>query len=287
MIAPDRSAAGLPREGRANSKGVDEMRRGPAHDGRRHRQRIESLPSTIEVLETRAPLADGITAAAAPPLHAVVGVPLKNALFATYTVTDPAGAPGTQWRALINFGDHQTDGPVFPVEKGSEFEFVDTHTYAAPGNYTVTIMIAVPGSGLPNDNTVTTQVSVTTSTPTPTPTSPQPPPTPQIWATGLRLKAKVNRTFHGDVVNFKEAGTHANDFQALINWGDDSPPATGRIRGLGKRGFAVIGSHRYATPGFFHVFVRIDGPAGQEIVPESLIRVFLAGPARSKPKKTV
>lgn len=95
----------------------------------RRRRKIGSLPAMIEALETRALLADGITALGAPPIHAVVGVPINNALFATYTVTDPAGEPGTQWRGLINFGDGQKDGPVIPIEKGAEFEFEDTHTY--------------------------------------------------------------------------------------------------------------------------------------------------------------
>ncbi len=48
-------------------------------------------------------------------------------------------------------------GPLIPVEKGAGFEFVDTHTYKTPGTYTVTVMIAVPGSHAPNDNTVTTR----------------------------------------------------------------------------------------------------------------------------------
>src|SRR4029077_14552794 len=108
----------------------------PELRGERRRRRIDSLPRTIELLETRVLLADGITAAAGPPINAVAGMPITNAVFATYTVTDPSGEPGDQWRALINFGDGHSDGPLIPVGKGDGFEFVDTHTYNTPGTYT-------------------------------------------------------------------------------------------------------------------------------------------------------
>ena len=117
-------------------------------------------------------MADGITPAPGPPINAVVGVPIRDAIFATYSVTDPSGGPGDQWRAHINFGDGQGDGPVIPVQRGEEFEFRDTHTYQATGTYTVTVMIALPGSHTPNDNIVTTQVTVALAAPTPTPNPP-------------------------------------------------------------------------------------------------------------------
>jgi hypothetical protein len=44
----------------------------------------------IEVLETRALLADGIAPAAGAPIGAVAGVPITNAVFATSTVSDPS-----------------------------------------------------------------------------------------------------------------------------------------------------------------------------------------------------
>ena len=114
----------------------------------------------VEGLEARALLADGITPAPCADINAVAGVPITNAIFATYTVSDPSGAPGTQWRAQINFGDGQTTKQVPPIQDGSVFDIDATHTYSAPGTYTVTVMIAVPGSSTPNDNTVTLTVNV-------------------------------------------------------------------------------------------------------------------------------
>ena len=78
--------------------------------GDRRRRRLGFRSRAIEVLEPRALLADGITVAAGPPLKAVAGLPISNAVFATFTVTDPFAVPGPNWRALINFGDGHSDG---------------------------------------------------------------------------------------------------------------------------------------------------------------------------------
>ena len=193
--------------------------------------------------------------------------------------------PGRSRAALINFGDGRSDGPVIPVEHGEDFEFVDTHTYNAPGVYTVRVMIAVPGSQEPNDNTVTTQVTVTSSTAAPTPipppsppTSPPSPPTsppspPRLAGSGLNTRVREHRTFHGTVARFSEPHTKATQFQAIINWGDQSAPTPGLVRARGRGRFIAIGTHRYVTPGTFNVAVKIEDGSGQEIVTESLMRV--------------
>ena len=89
---------------------------------------------------------------------------------ASFTVTDPSGDPGSKWRALVDWGDGQSDKQVVPVQVGNHFEFRGTHTYATAGNFSIKVRIAVPGSGKPDDNVVTTSVSVNAPTPTPTPT---------------------------------------------------------------------------------------------------------------------
>jgi hypothetical protein len=218
----------------------------------------------LEVLEPRALLADGISPAPVSPLHAVAGVSLSDVVFATYTVSDPSSGPGDQWRALVNFGDGQADGPLIPVPQGAGFAFVDTHTYKAPGTYTVTVMIAVPGSHQPNDNTVTTQVTVTAGSSAPT--KPAPPSTPA--AIGLMLRAKAGRMFHGPVARLSDSLASARQLGALIAWGDDTPPTAGRIRGRGPGRFQIIGSHTYATPGRFQVFVTIRDAAGHQVAAE-------------------
>ncbi len=230
------------------------------------RKRPTYRVGSLEILESRALLADGISPAAVPPLHATAGVPLSNVVFATYKVTDLTSGPGDQWRALINFGDGSpADGPLNPVPQHAGFAFVDTHTYKAPGTYTVTVMIAVPGSHLPNDNTVTTQVTVTAGPSSPT--SPAPPSTP--IATGLTLRARTGRTFHGPVARLSDSQAGAAQIGALISWGDETPATAGRIRGRGPGRFRIVGSHSYSTPGRFHVVVTIRDAAGHQIATES------------------
>jgi hypothetical protein len=235
------------------------------------RRRVGFRSGLLEVLEPRVLCADGISPAPGPPIHAVAGVPISNAVFATYTVTDPTGAPGDQWRGLVNFGDGQVDGPLIPIAKDAGFEFVDTHTYRLPGTYTVTVMIALPGSHMPNDNTVTTTVTVAAATGMPTPTPTAPPPT--LAATGLTLKVRAGRTFHGSVATIHEARAVPRDFTATIDWGDLSPPTAARIRARGGGRFAVIGSHRYLAPGVYSVDVAIRDASGRQVFTASRMRV--------------
>jgi hypothetical protein len=124
---------------------------------RRGRARGGFGPGTVEVLEIRALMADGIAPSPGAALTGTAGVPLTNVPVATFTVTDPSGAPGTKWDSLIEWGDGQHSALV-PATAGpnNTFQFLGTHAYAAAGTYTITVMIAVPGSQKPNDNTVTT-----------------------------------------------------------------------------------------------------------------------------------
>jgi hypothetical protein len=233
------------------------------------RQRGRSRPSyrsrPLEALEPRALLADGISPAPGPALHAVAGVPLSDAIFATYTVTDPLSGPGDQWRALVNFGDGQADGPLIPVEQRTGFAFVDSHTYRSPGTYTVSVMIALPGSHQPNDNTVTTQVTVTAGSTSPT--GPAPPSTP--IATAVAIRARAKRPFRGPVARLSDPQTGARQLGVLISWGDETPPTAGRIRTRGAGHFQIVGSHTYAAAGIFPVVVTIRDAAGHQVAAET------------------
>jgi hypothetical protein len=222
-------------------------------------------PETIERLELRALLADGISASPGPLITATAGVPISNAVFATFTVTDLSGRPGTDWRALINFGDGHRDDFVIPVEKGSEFEFVDSHTYQAPGSYTVTLMIALPGSMRPDDNTVQTPVTVNPST--------QPPQGPHVSASGHKVSARANRLFHGAVATGRLQHLALAGTTATIDWGDESATTAGRIKTTGRGRFAVTGAHRYLAQGLYHITVTITDSAGQAVTVASLAQV--------------
>jgi hypothetical protein len=251
----------------------------------------------IEVLEARALLADGITPAPGAPINAAPNVPINSAIFATYTISDPSGEPGTQWRAEIKFGDGQVSKQIVPIQNGSVFDIEATHTYTAPGTYTVTVMIAVPESHKPNDNTVTTQVTVASPTPTPTPTTPTPttptptpttptpttptptpttPPPPSIGSfqsSGLNVRSKVAKTFHNSIARFSDPKTLPTQFSAAIDWGDQSGSTPGQIKRQGKGRYVVVGSHRYQAPGAYQVTIAIRDAAGDVIAAHSSVTV--------------
>jgi uncharacterized protein YjdB len=141
-------------------KSVEISRRGYG----RHRR--APVPPSLEVLENRLLLADGISASPGPQINGSPGVAITSAVVATFKITDSTGSPGSKWNAKVNWGDNT------PLEKrltptalpDGSFEFLDSHTYAASGNYTVTVMIAVPGSHKPNDNTVMTSAVIASQT---------------------------------------------------------------------------------------------------------------------------
>jgi Bacterial Ig-like domain (group 2) len=120
----------------------------------------------VEVLEDRILLADGINPSPGPPITGAPGVAVTNAVVATYTIADPSGNPGTKWRAKVAWGDNTSDDKkLAPTQlPDGSFEFLDSHTYATAGTYTVTVNIAVPGSHKPNDNTVTTTATIKAQT---------------------------------------------------------------------------------------------------------------------------
>jgi hypothetical protein len=230
----------------------------------------------IEVLEARALLADGITPAAGAPLNGTAGVALTNVVVATFTVTDPS-VNGSTFRARVNWGDNpgsfDKNVPATPLGNGS-FEFLDSHTYAQAGTYTITVNIAVPGSypGGPSSGTGGRDNEVQT---TATITNPPIPPSSigPFTSSGLTAKAKVNRTFHGSVARFSDPHTKPQQFSAVIDWGDQSGPTRGQIRRQGNGKYVVAGVHRYGTPGVFAVTVTIQNAAGQEIAAKTSLQV--------------
>lgn len=135
-----------------------------APDDRRRRYRNATVPCICEVLEERLLLADGITAKPGAQINGAPGVPINNAVVATFTITDSSGQPGSKWNAQIIWGDGQSSKrvPSSPGPSGT-FQFIGSHTYDTANTYTITVMIAVPGSHMPNNNTVTLQAVIKNS----------------------------------------------------------------------------------------------------------------------------
>ena len=266
------------------------MRRTPSPHQERSRSRARCYPLKVESLERRELLADGITASGASPISAQPGVPITNAVFATYSVSDSSGQPGTQWRAKINFGDGQSDKKLVPVLSGNDFQLVDSHTYQTAGTYTVTIMIAIPGSHRPNDNDVTTQVVVVAPTPSPSPNPPPPTPTPKpppptpkpqfpssigsFGINGMKIQAKIDKTYFGYIGYFHEPRSEPSNFHALVNWGDGSKIKPAHVQQRRSDQYGLQSSHRYVKPGVFHVIILLSDGRNRKVVTVSLVHVL-------------
>src|SRR5437867_3012345 len=109
------------------------------------RRRRSPVGRRLEVLEGRVLLAGGITPAPGSPLNGSPGVALTNVVVATFTIADSTGSPGTKWLAKVDWGDSTSpDKKVAPTAQADgSFAFLGNHTYAAAGNYTITVDIAV------------------------------------------------------------------------------------------------------------------------------------------------
>jgi plastocyanin len=107
-----------------------------------------------------------------------------------------------------------------------------------------------------------------------TPAPPIPPSIGRFRSSGLKIQAKVNKTYHGYVSYFSEPNTTPRDFRAAIDWGDNSKRNPGHVHGRGYGHYAIIGQHRYIRPGVFNVTVTIKDTAGRKIAAHSLIRII-------------
>ncbi len=237
----------------------------------RRRSRRDNPPAIIEVLEDRALLATvtvdvgGATNTFSPSAITIHQGDTVDWVWqgGFHNVVSVAGI-AEQWNS---------GAPTGAV--GNTFEHTFTHvgTFA----YYCAVHGADNGNGTAGGMSGTVTVlaatpSPTPTTPTPTPTTPNPTPSP-LQALGVDGKAKVNKRFHKPVARFSEAGASPTSFVVSIDWGDQSPPTGGQVRKMGKKGFVLIGTHRYLTTGTFMVMATIRDQSGHESDTMSMVTV--------------
>jgi plastocyanin len=251
----------------------------------RRRTRRENPPAIIEILENRALLAT-----------VTVDVGGATNTFSPSTITIHQGdTVDWVWQggfhnvvSVAGIAEQFNSGAPTGVV-GNTFDHTFTHVgtfayYCAVhgsdnGNGTaggmsgtVTVLASTPTPTPTTPSPTPTTPSPTPTTPSPTPTTPNPTPSPLV-ATGVNGKGKVNKTFHKQVARFSEAGAKPTSFTVSIDWGDQSPPTGGQVRKMGKKGFSLIGSHRYLTTGVFMVMATIRDQSGHETDTMSMVTV--------------
>ncbi|HLJ96305.1 MAG TPA: choice-of-anchor Q domain-containing protein [Gemmataceae bacterium] len=156
------------------------------------------------------------------------------------TFTDPAGPEATaSYTTSINWGDGNTTAGSVTLNQ-STFTVSGSHTYAAAGNYTITVTIA---------HEVSPPVKVTDPL--------------TVSGTGVSAKA-VNVTptagapFTGAVATFTDpAGSDPTViYTASIAWGDNRPPIAGTIT-VSNGVFTVSGGYTYAAAGSYSLTTTI------------------------------
>jgi len=91
-----------------------------------------------------------------------------------------------------------------------------------------------------------------------------------LRAAGVSVSTAAGVKFSGRVATFSDADPAGvvSDYTASINWGDGSPSTAGTISVAGK-GFAVAGSHTYASGGVFQTSVTVTDAGGAKAIASS------------------
>jgi streptogramin lyase len=191
----------------------------------------------------------------------VVPVALKSGIAGTpfqpfmplVALTPTPGSPNpdpADYSATIDWGDGSPSTIARVVGNGTALQILtDSHTYDAPGTYT--IHYALGDAGAPNLATGTVSAEIFDLPGTPV---------AQSGVIGMPIdKGGPIPLLTVDSVPAAQAG----DYSATIDYGDGSPTSVGTLMPVANGGFTVDGpTHVYQAPGDYHVNILI-GTAGQ------------------------
>lgn len=214
---------------------------------------------------------DAPLAGTAAPIAATEGaaIPLTT-LLATFTDTDPFAA-AADYSATVNWGDGSPveaatitapAGPGLPfnVSQGAGLG----HTYKEEGEHTVTVTINDAGGA----KTVTVGSAHVADA-------------ALTFALIPVASATEATPFSGAVAAFSDDNPNApaNDFKAVVDWGDGTPTSLGTVQATGPGSFDVLGTHTYADSGVnggsgpFHITIHVLDKGGAGLVLGNTVNV--------------
>jgi hypothetical protein len=234
----------------------------------------QSTTATLTAVITEAP----IVAQGLPSIAPTEGVVFTGEV-ANFTNNSPR-ALASDFTATINWGDGSapSNGQIQSDGNGGFNVMGGGHAYAQKGTYAVSVAItdtsSPSGNGNNGGNGTTTNVQSSTIATT-TAIVPQAP----ISPIGTTIAAVQRSAFSGIVGSFADANPllTAGDFQAIINWGDNSSSA-GAIAEASGGQMLVSGSHTYLFTGTFTIAVQISATDGGSATGQSTAIVALAPP---------
>ena len=185
------------------------------------------------------------------------------------------------YAATVDWGDGTVEAATLRSVTGngsSEFlqaQVVGAHTYASPGDYTVTITIAGNGTRAVYEAGGTVNHGTTLATSFPLTVVTQ-------TLSGVISDIVVAKEvlFDGEVATFTDSSSTTNpaDYVAVIDWGD-GVTSTGAVSFDSTTGvYSVAGTHTYPAVGGVVVSVRISKVAGAELVLQSPVTIWGAFP---------
>lgn len=170
--------------------------------------------------------------------HAQAGVAVTTTV-ASFADALSAAVPG-DFTATIDWGD-ATASAGSVVGGGGSFQVNGTHTYAATGNFSVTVTLSDDAPGTATATTVST--AIVSNTP--------------LGVTVTNFSTPEHAAFNGNVGTFFDVDTTrtAASFSANVDWGDGTTTA-GTVSGA-SGSFAVSGAHAYADEGSYTVTLSV------------------------------
>jgi hypothetical protein len=204
------------------------------------------------------------------------GLIYTNTIVGTFTlplgtiITTPSGVPASDFTASINWGDGSTTtGTVVQdTSNPSVYDIIGSHTYSAPGTYTVGNTVAFSGATISANvggsavSVILPPISATAGNSTTINTD------PLTAIAGFELRSSTGVLFtYSAVGSFTDANTSepASDFTAVIDWGDGSATSLGTVVAAGGGTFNVEGTHAYSKPGTFATTVDVTGVNGSTV----------------------
>jgi hypothetical protein len=178
----------------------------------------------------------------------------------------------SQYTATVDWGDGTTSAGGVSQASSSllgacNYTVNASHTYAEAGSYTYSVTVGGP------NGTLNTGARTATIADAP------------LSAAGIDFSATKGTSFTTTVATFGDANSLAKpaDFSATISWGDGTS-AAGAVTAV-PGGFAVAGTHTYATTGDLRFTVAIHDVGGNEISAAATASV-LATPTVTPPPVT-
>jgi uncharacterized protein (TIGR03118 family) len=232
---------------------------------------IGDIPGVRLVINNTATVADApLSSIGAPSIPGAVGVPLSVTNFgapivATFTDSNPAPAPGDFAAAnvIVDWGDGTPNTAATAITQqgaatGFTYFVAANHTYAAPGDYQVLVIISDAGG---SRTVATTEAIVTAGPPAPVAL----PAIPIQAVEGQLLNNVVVASFH-DNNPFDTAAV----FSAQVTWGDAPTPYAATVLKTAFNDYDVLASHTYAEEtavgASYPVTVTIGDTAGDNVV---------------------